>query len=142
MCYRQPLGPALPGDLGRPILNGQNGPSAGVPAIDAEQQRLDQEVEAARLSRLFASTGIREAASSIAQAAAVGASTIVPNQTSQPPQPASDNAFAQNGQDRKLAFVNASANRRTTSVDRLESPVSPYVVQAGTVICRTLSRMA
>jgi len=49
-----------------------------------------------------------------------------------------DSAFAQNGQDRKLAFVNASANRRTTSVDRLESPVSPYVVQAGTIIAGAL----
>ncbi|MGC1561284.1 MAG: conjugal transfer protein TraI, partial [Bradyrhizobium sp.] len=74
-----PLGPALPGDLGRPIVNAQNTPSAGVAATDPEQQRLDQEVEAARLSRLFASTGIREMASSIAQAASVGASTIVPN---------------------------------------------------------------
>jgi type IV secretion system protein TrbI len=35
---------------------------------------------------------------------------------------------------RKLAFVNAPVDRRTTSIDRLASPVSPYVVQAGTVI--------
>ena len=53
-------------------------------------------------------------------------------------QPSTDTAFAQNGQDRKLAFVNASVDRRTTSVDRLESPVSPYVVQAGTVISGAL----
>jgi len=78
-----PLGPPLPGDLGRPIVNAQNAPSAGTAAIDSEQQRLDQEIEAARLSRLFASTSIREVASSIAQAASVGASTIVPNQMSQ-----------------------------------------------------------
>ena len=129
-----PLGPPLPGDLGRPILNAQNAPSAGVAAIDAEQQRLDQEVEAARLSRLFASTSIREVASSIAQAASVGASTIVPNQTSQPPQPASDDAFTQNGQDRKLAFVNAPVDTRTTSPDRVAAPASSYVVQAGNII--------
>ena len=129
-----PLGPPLPGDLGRPILNAQNAPSAGVPAIDSDQQRLDQEVEAARLSRLYASTSIREVASSIAQAASVGAATIVPNQTSQPAQPAADNAFAQNGQDRKLAFVNASADRRTTSPDRVEAPASTYVLQAGNII--------
>jgi type IV secretion system protein TrbI len=129
-----PLGPPLPGDLGRPIVNAQNAPSAGVAATDPEQQRLDQEVEAARLSRLFASTGIREVASSIAQAASVSASTIVPNQTSQPPQPASDNAFAQNGQDRKLAFVNAPVDTRTTSPDRVAAPASTYVVQAGNII--------
>jgi type IV secretion system protein TrbI len=129
-----PLGPPLPGDLGRPMVNAQNAPSAGVAATDPEQQRLDQEIEAARLSRLFASTGIREVASSIAQAASVSASTIVPNQTSQPPQPASDNAFAQNGQDRKLAFVNAPVDTRTTSPDRVEAPASTYVVQAGNII--------
>jgi type IV secretion system protein VirB10 len=129
-----PLGPPLPGDLGRPILNAQNAPSAGTAAVDPEQQRLDQEVEAARLSRLFASTSIREVASSIAQAPSVSASTIVPNQTSQPPQPASDNAFAQNGQDRKLAFVNAPVDTRTTSPDRVAAPASSYVVQAGNII--------
>ncbi|GGI20653.1 hypothetical protein GCM10010987_10430 [Bradyrhizobium guangdongense] len=40
----------------------------------------------------------------------------------------------QNGQDRKLAFVNASVDRRTVSPDRITRPASPYVVQAGTVI--------
>ena len=133
-----PLGPPLPGDLGRPILNAQNAPSAGVPTIDSEQQRLDQEIEAARLSRLFASTGIREVASSVAQAASVSASTIVPNQTSQPVQPGADDTFAQNGQDRKLAFVNASVDRRTTSPDRVAAPASTYVVQAGNIIPASL----
>jgi type IV secretory pathway VirB10-like protein len=129
-----PLGPPLPGDLGRPILNAQNAPSAGTAAVDADQQRLDQEVEAARLSRLFASTGIREVASSIAQAASVSASTVVPNQTSQPVQRGADDTFTQNGQDRKLAFVNASADTRTTSPDRVAAPASSYVVQAGNII--------
>jgi type IV secretory pathway VirB10-like protein len=133
-----PLGPALPGDLGRPILNAQNAPSAGMPAIDAEQQRLGQEIEAARLSRLFASTSLREVASSIAQAASVGASTAVPNLTNQPTQPAPDEPFTQNGQDRKLAFVNAAVDRRTTSPDRVAAPASSYVVQAGNIIPASL----
>jgi type IV secretion system protein TrbI len=129
-----PLGAPLPGDLGRPILNAQTAPSAGVAASDSDQQRLGQEVEAARLSRLFASTGVREVASSIAQAASVGASTIVPNQTNQPAQPGPDDTFTQNGQDRKLAFVNASVDTRTTSPDRVVAPASTYVVQAGNII--------
>jgi type IV secretion system protein TrbI len=129
-----PLGPPLPGDLGRPIVNAQNAPSAGVAATDPEQQRLDQEIEAARLSRLFASTSIREVASSIAEAASVGASTIVPNQMSQPARPGADDTFTQNGQDRKLAFVNASVDTRTTSPDRVAAPASSYVVQAGNII--------
>ena len=132
------LGPALPGDLGRPILNSQNAPSAGATGIDSEQQRLAQEVEAARLSRLFASTGIREVASSIMQAASVGLPATVPSTTSQPPQPASDDTFTQNGQDRKLAFVNASVDRRTTSPDRVAAPASSYVVQAGNIIPASL----
>ena len=37
-------------------------------------------------------------------------------------------------QDRKLAFVNAPADRRTVSPDRLEHPASRYVLQAGAVI--------
>ena len=66
------------------------------------------------------------------------ASTIVPNQTSQPAQPASDDTFTQNGQDRKLAFVNASVDRRTTSPDRVAAPASSYVVQAGNIIPASL----
>jgi type IV secretion system protein VirB10 len=133
-----PLGPALPGDLGRPILNAQNAPSVGTAAIDSEQQRIGQEIEAARLSRLFASTSIRELASSIAEAASVGASTAVANQASQPVQPGADDAFTQNGQDRKLAFVNAPVDRRTTSPDRVAAPASSHVVQAGNIIPASL----
>ena len=50
----------------------------------------------------------------------------------------SDEAYAQNGQDRKLAFVNASIDRRTTSPDRVTRPASPYIVQAGSVISAAL----
>jgi type IV secretion system protein VirB10 len=87
---------------------------------------------------LFASTSIREVASSIAQAASVGTSSTVSNQTSQPTQPSADDAFAQNGQDRKLAFVNASVDHRTTSPDRVAAPASSYVVQAGNVISASM----
>lgn len=57
---RQPipqLGPPLPGDLGRPILAAQG----QLPTIggDPEQQRRDQETEAARISHLFAATNGR-----------------------------------------------------------------------------------
>jgi type IV secretion system protein VirB10 len=39
-----------------------------------------------------------------------------------------------NMQDRKVAFVNGTVDRKTTSPDRLENPASRYVVQAGSVI--------
>ena len=53
------LGPPLPGDLGRPILNAH---SAGPPAsgFETTEQRMVQESEAARTSRLFLMTSARE----------------------------------------------------------------------------------
>ncbi|WP_439364192.1 TrbI/VirB10 family protein [Bradyrhizobium sp. DASA03005] len=126
---RQPipqLGPPLPGDLGRPILAAQ-GQS---PAIGAypDQQRRDQETEAARISHLFALTNGREVRPPTA--ALVGSDRVVPLN----PTGTGDDASAQSGQDRKLAFVNASVDRRTVSPDRVTRPASPYIVQAGTVI--------
>lgn len=118
------LGPPLPGDLGRPIVAAQA--QSGPPAVDAEQQRMNQESEAARISKVFTSTNVRPSA------AATPAETS-PNAVSLP-----DEAYAQNGQDRKLAFVNASIDRRTTSPDRVTKAASPYVVQAGSVISAAL----
>jgi type IV secretion system protein VirB10 len=133
-----PLGPALPGDLGRPMLNAQNAPSTMVPAVDAEQQRIGQETEAARLSKLFASTSIREFALPTLQSATTDTSAVTSNQPGQPTQSPADETLAQNGQDRKLAFVNGTVDRRTTSADRIAAPASSYVVQAGNVIPASL----
>jgi type IV secretory pathway VirB10-like protein len=115
------LGLPLPGDLGRPTVTaeGQSGPIG----LDAEQQRANQETEAARTSKVFAST-------TAAVTPQHAASQEAPTDTAS----SSDEAFAQNGQDRKLLFVNAPVDRRTTSPDRLSRPASPFVVQAGTVI--------
>lgn len=120
------LGPPLPGDLGRPILAAQGqSPTTGG---DPEQQRRDQESEAARISHLFASSIGREARPPGATAAG-GEHFVPPNATS-----TGEDGSAKNAQDRKLAFVNASVDRRTVSPDRVSRPASPYVVQAGTVI--------
>ena len=134
-----PLGPALPGDLGRPMLNAQNAPSGVIPSVDGEQQRIGQEIEAARLSKLFASTSIRELAlPSRSSRLRADAAAVTSSQPGQPAQSAADETLAQNGQDRKLAFVNASVDRRTTSPDRIAAPASSYVVQAGNVIPASL----
>jgi type IV secretion system protein VirB10 len=92
--------------------------------VDPDQQRRAQEIEAARVSRLFASTN------SSAHPIVQQSSTVATRTAS----PSGDEASIQNGQDRKLAFVNAAVNRRTTAPDRLKRPASPYIVQAGTVI--------
>lgn len=126
-----PLGPPLPGDLGKPILNAGAAPNTVVPGMtsDPEAQHKAQEIEAARVSRLFAQT--------VQQPQSVG--QIMPNTstgtvTSPTTTPPVDAGSAQNMQDRKTAFLNASTDKRTVSPDRLEAKVSPYVVQAGTVI--------
>src|SRR3984893_15909347 len=123
------LGPPLPGDLGRPIIGAQGqAPTIGATALDAEQQRRDQETEAARVSQLFASTNGREVRPPAAAAQGSDRNAQSISTTN------SDEGFAQNGQDRKLAFVNASVDRRTVSPDRVTRPASPYIVQAGTVM--------
>ncbi|MET4236148.1 type IV secretory pathway VirB10-like protein [Bradyrhizobium sp. i1.4.4] len=126
-----PLGPPLPGDLGKPMLNAGAAPNTVVPGTtsDPEAQHRAQEIEAARVSRLFAQT--------VQQPQSVG--QIIPNSstaTATPPAttPPIDAGSAQNMQDRKTAFLNASTDKRTVSPDRLEAKVSPYVVHAGTVI--------
>jgi len=132
------LGPPLPGDLGRPILNAQNQgqpvPAGGPlpqPGMTPEEQRRLQEIEAARLSKLFAATAIRVSAPITAAAASSVPGTTLAVPAEAPPL---DPNAVQNMQDRKLAFVNGPVDRRTVSPDRLANPASPYVVQAGTVI--------
>jgi type IV secretion system protein VirB10 len=131
------LGPPLPGDLGRPILSAQNqgqpippGGPLPQPGLTPEEQRRLQEIEAARLSKLFAATAIRTPLPTPVAASTVpGTTPAIPAEA-----PSLDPNAMQNMQDRKLAFVNGPVDRRTVSHDRLANPPSPYVVQAGTVI--------
>ena len=112
-------GQLLQGGQAHPIVSTE-GQSAPI-GLDAEQQRANQETEAARTSKVFAST----------------MAPVVQPQSKETPTnaaSASDETFAQNGQDRKLLFVNAPVDRRTTAPDRLSRPASPFVVQAGTII--------
>lgn len=118
------LGPPLPGDLGRPILNaGAGNASAPLPS-DAEKQRLAQEQEAARVSRLFATTNVRQTPAGMTSATGTSAAAATPG----------GGANELTLQDRKLAFLNGNVDRRTVSVDRIAAPASPYVLQAGAVI--------
>jgi len=105
------LGPPLPGDLGRPIVAAQGSSTSSPLGLDAEQQRINQESEAARTSKVFASTNIHP------QAPVTSCGEARSN-----PASSSDEAFAQNGKDRKLAFVGAMVDRRMTSSDRLARP--------------------
>lgn len=119
------LGPALPGDLGRPILDAQNRgqpvapPVMTTPAVDPEEQRRLAEEEAARVSRVFFQTAPGNVASQ-------GAAT---------PDLAGLGLTGQPGaQDRHSAFLNGPVDRRTVAADRVMPPASPYILQAGAVI--------
>lgn len=137
------LGVPLPGDLGGPILKAKAEgkpvivPSIQTPRVDPDEQRRLAEIEAARVAKLFTdSRGERDDAG---QPLGVRTSAADPNALSQPDAvPPVDTGAAQNMQDRKLAFVNAEADRRTVSPDRVEEKASPYVLQAGSVIAAAL----
>ncbi|SHJ41210.1 type IV secretion system protein VirB10 [Roseomonas rosea] len=130
------LGPPLPGDLGRPILDAQNRgqpvtpPMAAAPTVDPVEQRRRAEEEAARTSRVFFQTEARVAAP-IATAGGAGSPSL--SGLGLPGQPGAPTA-----QDRQLAFLNAGVDRRTVSPDRVMGPASPYVLQTGAVIAAAL----
>ncbi|MER8677587.1 MULTISPECIES: TrbI/VirB10 family protein [unclassified Mesorhizobium] len=134
------LGPPLPGDLGRPILNAQNGgpaPSTGPVGPDQEEQRREQELEAARTARLFASTQTRPASDATAAQPGTGGTGTMPQtelaSLGLAPQPATPSA-----QDRQRAFLDQPADKRTVSPDRVAAPASKNVLQAGAVIAAAL----
>ncbi len=134
------LGPPLPGDLGRPIVGaqerGQPVPAPGIatpsPGISPEEQRRLQEIETARTSRLFSGTETRAAGSAAVPAIASPPAPDLASLGLAPP-PATPSA-----QDRQNAFLNAAADRRTVSPDRVAAPASPNILQAGSIISAAL----
>ncbi|MGX5850579.1 TrbI/VirB10 family protein [Mesorhizobium sp. PL10] len=134
------LGPALPGDLGRPILRAQERgqeiqvPDIHAPRADPEEQRRLAEVEAARIAKLFTDTNAQANPARKGVGAADPAAEAMSGLAPQAETPALDPGAPQNMQDRKLAFVSAAPDRRTVSPDRLAEKASPYIVQAGTII--------
>ncbi len=139
------LGPSLPGDLGRPILNAQNAgqpvpvpviasPGAEPAGLSPEEQRRLQELEAARTARLFASTQTRPENNE---------NTTQPTTTATPPTDLAGLGFAPQpatpaAQERQLAFLNQVPDKRTVSTDRVAAPASANILQAGAVIAAAL----
>lgn len=127
------LGPALPGDLGGPILSAQNAgqpimpPVVPTPGVDEAEQRRRAEEEAARLSTVFFQS--RQGSTTAASPSAM------PGFTGFDPASAAGQPTAQ---DKQLAFLNAAADRRTVTPDRVTPPASPFVLQAGAVISAAL----
>lgn len=139
------LGPPLPGDLGRPILNaeqagrlpagavppiGTAGAAAG-PADEVRQQQIKAAHDAIG-SGLFS-------VSDVHTAAAGGASSGAPTDLGSLAQALTVPALATLGADaltpsRHEAFAGAASDMATVSTHRLEAPASPYTVMAGTII--------
>ncbi len=130
------LGPALPGDLGGPILSAQNNgqpvaaPVTPTPGISEAEQRRRAEEEAARLSTIFFQSRQGSTAPSTAGA--------MPGLAGLDLSGAGAGGQAATGQDKQLAFLNAAADRRTVTPDRVTPPASPFVLQAGAVISAAL----
>ncbi|WP_145204103.1 TrbI/VirB10 family protein [Sphingobium sp. B2] len=132
------LGQPLPGDLGRPILSAQNKgefapvppmspPSGGAPdpqatAADQARQRIGQEQDSARTSRLFLG-GANAATAAASLERTVGGPGPAPTSPNDAAAPAG-----------KRGFMTAGANRATVSDERVIAPVSPNILQAGSVI--------
>ncbi|TBN19635.1 TrbI/VirB10 family protein [Agrobacterium cavarae] len=119
------LGPALPGDLGGPILDAQNRgqrvtpPAMAAPARDPAEERRLAEEEAARLSTVFFQSGQR--------------TTMTPGSI-MPGLAGLDLGGQPATQDRHTAFLNGPVDRQTVATDRIMAPASPYILQAGAVI--------
>ena len=154
------LGPPLPGDLGTPILKAQREGRMGLPEQDAPESdpmrgqltALEAELrareaalsDAARGSGVFfqvgASTGSKSVGGGVASPSA--ASISFPDLSAFAPSGGS--AFGSslnedpNRQARKLDFLGAETDPSIYNPHRLETPVSPYQLMAGTIIPATL----
>lgn len=122
------LGPPLPGDLGGPILRaqqeGRSVPLTPVPMTatpDPEEMRRLAELEAARTSQIFFQSlpGSGGPAISFAPGGLPGPV---------------DGAGGAGPENPRQAFLNAGPDRVTVAPDRITDPVSPYLLQAGSVI--------
>jgi type IV secretion system protein TrbI len=139
------LGPPLPGDLGKPILDAQQQGSVaalppvqplppGQPAVSPEasaaaqaRQLAAQERDAARTSRLFLAGASGKAQAGLS---GPGDGEAIAGPTSALAAPAE----AQVRPSPKQAFLDRSGNQRTLASDRLAAPPDPHILQAGSII--------
>jgi len=140
------LGPPLPGDLGRPILERQRqlgiAPGASMDEQDAlaERQRLAQQVQKSREAGVFFQIATRPALASTSGAEQVAG---IPVAGELPPATDSnrlnlDPERDQNSQQRKLDFLNQPIEKSIYNPHALQTPASPYQVMAGSIIAASL----
>ncbi|WMT86441.1 TrbI/VirB10 family protein [Pelagibacterium sp. 26DY04] len=133
------LGPALPGDLGRAILETQDRgqpvvvPSFQPPEIESEEQARLAEIESARLSQLFVGANTAVPTQSLPSLPQLTMPDLIAPVAAASPLPL-DAGAARNMQDRKLDFLTGEVDTRAVSDQQLMLPASPYLVQAGAII--------
>jgi type IV secretion system protein VirB10 len=130
------LGPPLPGDLGRAVVDQQRRVEVSPPGSSANAQ-VDQAAEAER-QRLAAQAHQAREAGVMVQAAARGAGEtasapvgVVATAVAAP----SSVGGAQQG---KQAFVDQAGPKEVYSTHQLEGPRSPYQLMAGSIIAASL----
>jgi type IV secretion system protein VirB10 len=137
------LGPPLPGDLGRPMLRAEREPGARGPSAN----RFDEDAHAERVNRLREAEEAAKAPVVFKQAARAGAPSagqtgasfsgpdrIDPKMKSDSTVDVVSAGQAAGSAERKQAFVDRPSDQIGVSASRLQPPVSPYQVMAGTII--------
>lgn len=139
------LGPPLPGDLGRPILEHQQAIGAAIPpvgtdqraqAAEAERQRLAAELKAARESGVMMQISGANRPSAVEPPAPVA--SAAPTGDAGAAKIALDPDRDPNGQQRKADFVGAADRTSDINPHALMPLPSPYTLMAGSVISASL----
>ncbi|HYJ52241.1 MAG TPA: TrbI/VirB10 family protein [Allosphingosinicella sp.] len=140
------LGPPLPGDLGRPILERQREMAVETPPGQATPPAMDAAAQAAeteRQRRLAEARQAREAPvlTQLARSGTAEAATAVPPLAADPaasPSGEQSGATTTAGQGRNIAFANARDTGGTINPHRLQQAASPWQLSAGSVIAASL----
>ncbi|MFT4254905.1 MAG: TrbI/VirB10 family protein [Caulobacter sp.] len=139
------LGPPLPGDLGRAVLDhqrastlaGSKQPIKDEPttraqqAAEAESQRLAGQASQAREAGVM----VQGASRSLAENSVAGASSATAAPLEAPSAPT---VVAGASQDARRAFLERAGPASTVNAHQLVSPASPYQVMAGSIIAASL----
>lgn len=136
------LGPPLPGDLGKPMLDQQQHDLVVQPS--PEQQQAAQAAETARQQQLAESkaalqSGLIVNANGQAQTAAAGSvTTALPVSATGKSDLSLDPTHDPNGQGHKADFVATLQKDGSSNPHALTPPPSPYLLSAGSVIAASL----
>lgn len=136
------LGPPLPGDLGRPILERQHqlGIAPGQ-EVSAEEQRLAQQAISARESQVFFRIDNRPKQTELAddgQGAQQRFEALPQSDARRALASVAPAEGDQNNQQRKLDFVSQRDTKGIYNLHALQTPASPYQLMAGSVIAASL----